>query len=69
MEKTVALHNAVMEGNAPPEGFELRFKRKNGERFDALVYEAPLIDADGQRWHELDLARLAAGSAFLMVGR
>jgi twitching motility protein PilI len=28
-----------------------------------------LIDADGQRWHELDLARLAAGSAFLMVGR
>jgi twitching motility protein PilI len=28
-----------------------------------------LIDADGQRWHELDLARLAAGSAFLMAGR
>ena len=28
-----------------------------------------LVDADGHRWHELDLARLAAGSAFLMVGR
>ena len=28
-----------------------------------------LVDADGQRWHELDLARLAAGSDFLMVGR
>lgn len=28
-----------------------------------------LIDADGHRWHELDLARLAAGSAFLMAGR
>lgn len=28
-----------------------------------------LLDADGQRWHELDLAKLAAGSAFLMVGR
>lgn len=28
-----------------------------------------LLDADGQRWHELDLGRLAAGSAFLMVGR
>ena len=28
-----------------------------------------LIDAEGQRWHELDLARLAAGSAFLMAGR
>lgn len=28
-----------------------------------------LIDADGHPWHELDLGRLAAGSAFLMVGR
>jgi twitching motility protein PilI len=28
-----------------------------------------LIDADGHRWMELDLAKLAAGSAFLMVGR
>lgn len=48
MERTVALHNAVMEGKAPPEGFELRFMRSDGSRFDALVYEAPLIDADGQ---------------------
>jgi two-component system sensor histidine kinase DctS len=37
-----------MEGNAPREGFEIRFMRKDGSRFDALVYEAPLIDADGQ---------------------
>ncbi len=28
-----------------------------------------LVDADGHRWYELDLAKLAAGSAFLMVGR
>ena len=28
-----------------------------------------LIDADGHRWMELDLAKLAAGIAFLMVGR
>lgn len=28
-----------------------------------------LVDADGQRWFELDLARLAAGDAFLLVGR
>jgi twitching motility protein PilI len=28
-----------------------------------------LIDADGHRWHELDLARLAGGSAFLLAGR
>jgi two-component system sensor histidine kinase DctS len=47
MEHTQALHNTVMEGNAPREGFEIRFMRKDGSRFDALVYEAPLIDADG----------------------
>jgi twitching motility protein PilI len=28
-----------------------------------------LVDADGQRWYELDLAALAASPAFLMVGR
>jgi twitching motility protein PilI len=28
-----------------------------------------LLDADGQRWHELDLGRLAAGTEFLIVGR
>jgi twitching motility protein PilI len=28
-----------------------------------------LVDADGHRWHELDLARLSAGRAFLMAGR
>jgi two-component system sensor histidine kinase DctS len=32
----------------PNEGVELRFQRKNGERFDALIYEAPLIDAEGR---------------------
>ncbi|HRD94090.1 MAG TPA: ATP-binding protein, partial [Accumulibacter sp.] len=31
------------------EGFEIRLMRKDGSRFDALVYEAPLIDADGQQ--------------------
>lgn len=48
MERAQAFHDAVMEGNAPREGVEFRFVRKDGTRFDALVYEAPLIDADGQ---------------------
>jgi two-component system sensor histidine kinase DctS len=30
-------------------GIELRLMRKSGERFDALLYEAPLIDAHGQQ--------------------
>lgn len=49
MEKTLLLHNKVLEGNAPHEGFEIRLMRKDGTRFDALVYEAPLIDADGRQ--------------------
>ncbi|MCB1967025.1 MAG: PAS domain S-box protein, partial [Candidatus Accumulibacter sp.] len=49
MERTLQLHNDVLEGKAPKEGFEIRLMRKDGSRFDALVYEAPLIDADGQQ--------------------
>lgn len=47
-EKTEAIHSDVLAGRAPREGFELRYRRKSGETFDALVYEAPLIDADGR---------------------
>jgi len=49
MERTLQLHNEVLEGKAPHEGFEIRLMRKDGSRFDALVYEAHLIDADGQQ--------------------
>jgi two-component system sensor histidine kinase DctS len=49
MERTMRLHEMVLEGRAPGEGFEIKFRRRNGERFDALVYEAPLIDGDGRR--------------------
>ena len=48
MDDTQALHLAVMAGQAPSEGFEITFMRKNGERFQALVYEAKLIDGHGQ---------------------
>ena len=48
LERTQELHDKVLDGLAPAQGFELRFRRRNGETFDALVYEAPLIDADGR---------------------
>jgi two-component system, LuxR family, sensor histidine kinase DctS len=48
MERTQQIHQDVLDGNAPPEGFEIRFQRKNGEKFDGLIYEAPLIDANGR---------------------
>jgi C4-dicarboxylate-specific signal transduction histidine kinase len=35
-------------GQAPQDGFEITFMRKNGERFNALVYEAKLIDGNGK---------------------
>jgi two-component system, LuxR family, sensor histidine kinase DctS len=49
MEKTHDAFRAVIAGKSPHDGFELRFRRRNGERFDALIYEAPLIDADGRQ--------------------
>jgi two-component system sensor histidine kinase DctS len=47
IEHAYAIHQSVMRGDAPQDGFEIAFLRKNGERFNALIYEAPLIDADG----------------------
>jgi two-component system sensor histidine kinase DctS len=46
-EKNQDAMQRTLEGCAPAEGFELRFRRKNGEHFDALVHEAPLIDSSG----------------------
>lgn len=48
LEETYAMHQAVLAGEAPPDGFEMTFMRKNGERFHALVYEAKLIDGSGR---------------------
>jgi two-component system sensor histidine kinase DctS len=40
---------AAREAGTSPTGIELRLMRRGGERFDALLYEAPLIDADGRQ--------------------
>jgi len=42
------LVSRILAGQAPHQGFEMRLMRRNGERFDALVYEAPLVDAQGR---------------------
>ncbi|HLP75551.1 MAG TPA: ATP-binding protein, partial [Candidatus Paceibacterota bacterium] len=34
----------VFEGSAPSDGFELRYARRNGERFDVLILVTPLLD-------------------------
>jgi two-component system sensor histidine kinase DctS len=48
IDETFAMHQTVLAGNAPPDGFEISFMRKSGERFNALVYEARLIDGNGR---------------------
>lgn len=48
LEEAYAMHQAVLAGEAPSDGFEMTFRRANGERFDALVYEARLIDGNGR---------------------
>lgn len=48
IDHTVAVHDQILAGIGPHEAVEVRFRRKNGDRFDALIFEAPLIDADGR---------------------
>jgi PAS domain S-box-containing protein len=38
-----------LAGETPRGGIESRFRRKNGERFDVRVYEAPLVDSNGRQ--------------------
>ena len=40
---------AARAPGAPPAGIEMKLMRRGGERFDALLYEAPLIDAEGRQ--------------------
>ncbi|MGD9945749.1 MAG: PAS domain S-box protein [Burkholderiaceae bacterium] len=39
----------VLGGGANRHGYETEFMRRNGDRFPALVFEAPLIDEHGQQ--------------------
>lgn len=38
----------ILAGQVTREGYESEFQRKNGERFNVLIFEAPLIDGSGQ---------------------
>lgn len=45
-ERNLAL---TLSGQAPAAGFEMRIRRKNGERFDARFYLSPLIDSSARQ--------------------
>ncbi len=49
MEATRALHDRILAGEGPSRGFEVPFRRRNGDVFPVLVHEAPLIDASGRQ--------------------
>jgi two-component system sensor histidine kinase DctS len=49
IDTTRALHDRILAGEGPDRGFEIHFKRRNGEIFPALIHEAPLIDSDGRQ--------------------
>ena len=49
LEHIQEVHDQIMAGGTPPEGVELRLRRKNGERLDARFYLSPLIDLTGKQ--------------------
>ncbi len=49
IDSTRALNESILAGEGPKQGFEIRFKRRDGEIFCALVHEAPLVDAGGRQ--------------------
>ncbi|QLI80363.1 PAS domain S-box protein [Chitinibacter fontanus] len=43
-----AAYRAILAGQNPHNGFELRYMRKNGERFDVRLYSSQLVDGKGE---------------------
>jgi two-component system sensor histidine kinase DctS len=48
IDRTQEVHDMILAGEGPSEGVELRLRRKSGEQIDTLIFEAPLIDAEGR---------------------
>lgn len=48
IDRTVEVHDLILSGNPPREGIELQLRRRDGQRLDAMIFEAPLIDAEGR---------------------
>ncbi|WP_288842595.1 PAS domain-containing sensor histidine kinase [uncultured Deefgea sp.] len=48
VDRCTAVYRAILSGRAEPSGYQMRFMRANGERFDVRLYAAKLIDGDGQ---------------------
>lgn len=49
LEATMERHLRNMAGNAPREGYEAVWCRRDGQRIDVMIFEAPLVDAHGRQ--------------------
>lgn len=48
LEQTMSRHRRTLAGQAPREGYESRWRHRDGRTVDVMVYEAPLVDASGE---------------------
>jgi two-component system sensor histidine kinase DctS len=48
LEATMQRHLRNMAGRAPREGYESVWCRRDGRRIDVMIFEAPLVDAQGR---------------------
>jgi two-component system, LuxR family, sensor histidine kinase DctS len=49
LEATMERHRRNLLGEAPPEGYEAVWCRRDGTRFPVMIFEAPLVDARGNQ--------------------
>jgi two-component system sensor histidine kinase DctS len=48
VDDSMQRHLRNMAGHAPREGYEARWQRADGNPIDVMIFEAPLVDAQGQ---------------------
>jgi two-component system, LuxR family, sensor histidine kinase DctS len=49
LEATMERHRRNLAGEAPREGYEATWCRRDGSRFPVMIFEAPLVDARGRQ--------------------
>ena len=48
IEEIMQRHQRNMAGQAPREGYEARWRHRDGHMLDVMIFEAPLVDASGR---------------------
>jgi len=49
IEEIMQRHERNMAGQAPREGYEARWRHRDGRILDVMIFEAPLVDASGRQ--------------------